>query len=360
MYSRSKCKTAMKYRDQRLDIAKGLLIIFVVLGHAIQYSSGEGYTASGLFFYNTVFKTIYAFHMPLFMLISGYLFYNSNKKEIKTLAVSKLKTIGLPMLTFILLCNIPRYFDLILQRNLDGFISLYSKTVAMEMFGKGITMWFLFSILLNTAIVAIITRLIKNKKAQYVTMSIVSVACLFIQSRVLSGVYTSMLPIFYIGYVIKENDIPLYSASNNRLIMIILTLLSIASVFWFDIDTYIYTTGYCIIGDYANQLYIDVKRFIIALIISYTFMQFVHLISSKVSTRMVTGCSKLGQMSLFIYGFNILFDAIYCKVLSDLEINFNFNYIIPILFTVCVIIIATCLYKLLERNKISAMMFLGK
>ena len=86
-------------RDTTLDIAKGLLIILVVLGHAIQYSFGTEYTQSREFFSNIVFKTIYSFHMPLFMLISGYLFHNSNKKDFKTLMVSKLIAIGIPMIS---------------------------------------------------------------------------------------------------------------------------------------------------------------------------------------------------------------------------------------------------------------------
>ena len=45
------------------------------------------------FFKDVIFKTIYSFHMPLFMLISGYLFYNSNQKEFRHLIISKLKII---------------------------------------------------------------------------------------------------------------------------------------------------------------------------------------------------------------------------------------------------------------------------
>ena len=96
----------MKERNTTLDLAKGILIIFVVLGHAIQYSGNGNWEDSQLFFDDIVFRAIYSFHMPLFMMISGYLFYSSNKKDFKPLMISKLRAIGIPLLVFTLLMNV--------------------------------------------------------------------------------------------------------------------------------------------------------------------------------------------------------------------------------------------------------------
>lgn len=49
-------------RDEFLDIAKGIAIILVVIGHALQ---------SGDFDEKMGFKVIYSFHMPLFVFLSG-------------------------------------------------------------------------------------------------------------------------------------------------------------------------------------------------------------------------------------------------------------------------------------------------
>ncbi|ANL06575.1 acyltransferase 3 family protein (plasmid) [Rhizobium phaseoli] len=56
-------------RDLALDFAKGILIVLVIFGHLIQYIFYEG---DG-FWDSACFKSIYMFHMPLFMAISGYL-----------------------------------------------------------------------------------------------------------------------------------------------------------------------------------------------------------------------------------------------------------------------------------------------
>ena len=63
-----------KKRDISFDIAKGIAIFLVVWGHVLQ----QGIPAAVEEHY--IFKTIYAFHMPLFAVISGYFFYFSAKK----------------------------------------------------------------------------------------------------------------------------------------------------------------------------------------------------------------------------------------------------------------------------------------
>lgn len=54
-------------RDVRIDSIKGLLILLVVIGHQI-----EPFTGGSTIIY-AVYMCIYSFHMPLFVMISGYL-----------------------------------------------------------------------------------------------------------------------------------------------------------------------------------------------------------------------------------------------------------------------------------------------
>ncbi|ENB9992272.1 acyltransferase family protein, partial [Escherichia coli] len=67
-------------REQRnllVDCIKGGAIFLVVLGHCIQFMGPSSYN----FFDNFIFKSIYSFHMPLFMAVSGYLFSVTIKKR---------------------------------------------------------------------------------------------------------------------------------------------------------------------------------------------------------------------------------------------------------------------------------------
>lgn len=63
----------MKTRDAYYDNAKFFLIFFVVFGHFIQ-----SYITEDKFIY-TLYTTIYSFHMPAFILISGYFSKGFNK-----------------------------------------------------------------------------------------------------------------------------------------------------------------------------------------------------------------------------------------------------------------------------------------
>ena len=72
-----------KQRDAFWDVVKGVTILIVIFGHQLQNSSGAAGDVSNVFMDDVLFKSIYSFHMPLFMLISGYFFYYTAKKNIK-------------------------------------------------------------------------------------------------------------------------------------------------------------------------------------------------------------------------------------------------------------------------------------
>lgn len=55
-------------RNEKLDNLKGIAIFLVVWGHSLQYLNNGEFD----FFENSLFQVIYSFHMPLFMVISGF------------------------------------------------------------------------------------------------------------------------------------------------------------------------------------------------------------------------------------------------------------------------------------------------
>lgn len=86
-------------RNIKIDLFKGVAISLVLIGHSIQ---GACTIENSDCFENIFFKTIYSFHVPLFMLISGYLFYYSHKKAKSTLPILKKRILSFlpPILTF--------------------------------------------------------------------------------------------------------------------------------------------------------------------------------------------------------------------------------------------------------------------
>lgn len=73
-------------KNVTIDIMKGIGIMAVIAGH----TNPDIITG----------KFILSFHMPLFMAISGYLFYFSINKHTLTIITEKLRGLILPLITW--------------------------------------------------------------------------------------------------------------------------------------------------------------------------------------------------------------------------------------------------------------------
>lgn len=91
----------MKQRDYYFDNAKFILIFFVVFGHFLRSYIGENETVY------TLYKVIYTFHMPAFILVSGYFAKGFHKKGYLPKIAKKLI---LPYIIFQLIYSIFYYF----------------------------------------------------------------------------------------------------------------------------------------------------------------------------------------------------------------------------------------------------------
>lgn len=124
-----------KNRLLHIEILQAFAIICVFIGHAFHiYSSSGWYSHKATFdlMSNIIVKSIYAFHMPLFVFLSGYLFYR-NKDNI-TNALSYLKKrfnrLIKPFYLYGLLYLIPMIF-LIDPMN-KGILFYYEKFITLQ------------------------------------------------------------------------------------------------------------------------------------------------------------------------------------------------------------------------------------
>ena len=70
-------RSSVRLRSLYFDVIKGIAIFLVVLAHSIQCVSGRCFMGQELYFSEPVFKFIYGFHMPLFMVTSDNLFWGT-------------------------------------------------------------------------------------------------------------------------------------------------------------------------------------------------------------------------------------------------------------------------------------------
>lgn len=77
-------------REFYLDAVKAIAIILTVLGHCIQWIQGDAFADNKLELF------IYSFHMPLFMIISGYFFQSALRRNFKDLINRKFLQLLVP------------------------------------------------------------------------------------------------------------------------------------------------------------------------------------------------------------------------------------------------------------------------
>ena len=177
-------------RSLYLDIVKGFAIILVVYGHCIDYYSDE-YISGNLFYSDELHKIIYSFHMPLFMLVSGYLFYGS---VVRHSWRHNLKTRFSKLLLPVVLWN-TLYLAILNTVNL-----LNGKPVPWgeELLSYTSALWFLWAIFWCSLIVMAVSRCFHDNIAVYVALLCVM---LFIPGLYGINLYVYMYPYFIVGYL---------------------------------------------------------------------------------------------------------------------------------------------------------------
>ena len=146
-------KTGKKNRIEYLDIVKGIGIILVVLAHTRAPIS----------------KYIMQFHMPLFFMVSGYLY--SNKKDVKTFVISKVKSLYLPFLACNILGTVVRgLLGLTNIRNVKNYIAIIL-TLKKDGVFFGAT-WFLGALFVISIAYRVIDYLLCDYKDRYILMTV--------------------------------------------------------------------------------------------------------------------------------------------------------------------------------------------
>ncbi len=117
---------AIKQRDGRLDVLKGLAISLVVLGHILQ-GCYDGYDSL------MVFNVIWSLQIPLFMVVSGY-FASKKKAPVGQTILKKAKSYLIPFVSCFLIREL-----LILGNQYQ----LWARTKVL-MFALEESLWYLF------------------------------------------------------------------------------------------------------------------------------------------------------------------------------------------------------------------------
>lgn len=260
-------------RNKNIDILRGIAVITVLLGHAIQRGMIVGFQS------NLLFKIIYSFHMPLFIVLSGYTFYLSNSQFNIKFLIKKLKRLVIPLVVWSYIMFFIKNFWFV---GIKPFISFpdsileYTKILILH---PDYIFWFLFIIFVFQTLLCVINKLPK----QYFLPIILSIIAIFWKLPVeYMGIYWLRLyfPIFVVGYYIgkyKESFISNckyfiipsvliiclffknYLSGNNSILGTYTLSLSICLLLYFiisKINLNIFKTVFSYLGRYSLQIYL--------------------------------------------------------------------------------------------------------
>lgn len=191
-------------RDKRLDIMRGLMMVLVIIGHAIDLLYGKGIAieenVSG-----GVYKIIYMFHMPVMFFVSGYVeAFNKKKVSNKDILKKNIISLYIPYLFLTYLYLAERLIALyVFKIELEATVlSSIGEFIELAYIGRGLE-WFLMSLLIIKCIFEIGRKYI-NIKWLTVFFAIMFVLRCFFENKLLE--YLAWGIFYCIGYLVKVNE----------------------------------------------------------------------------------------------------------------------------------------------------------
>lgn len=346
-----------------IDFIRGIAVFCVLWGHSIQYFSQGKFN----FFQNSVFKFIYGFHMPLFMLICGYLFYKTCQKDnFKNNLKKLIKSTIYPSFIFgSIFFIISILFDNDLHQTIQGkqLIKLFYECIT--------SLWFLWSVFFCSLFVLLIVNIVKNSYLKYIffVLGFIIMSIIPEKIEIAKTMNLWMYPYFIGGYLFNEHkDRFKYNVINY------IGFFSIPLYFllikYFDSDFYIYTTGIAIISGGIRQIKIDIYRWIVGLLGSFSIIYISKKILEKDIHRnsIINFFIKLGEKSLQIYILQaFLLERIatflYNGLLTKIDLSWIvadmliYNFIITPLIAISFALIILLLNNVLNKSKLSKFLF---
>ena len=330
----------MHTRNNYLDFIKGIAIILVIIGHVVQYSLGVG------FFENPLFIFIYSFHMPLFMGISGYLFYYSEKRSIGYIVKKRFEQLIVPLLiwTFIV------YILILLKKpeaNLTESLLLYFRLLPREY-------WFLFILFISSLLLAFTNVYLKSWYYHLIIILLMLLIPDFSSMQLLKFMY----PIFLLGFMYNR-----HSSFINRYINYVImasVFLFIAGLYYWKTDYFIYTTGSQILykdGVHIEQIKNNGFRYIVGIAGSVVILYLAKIIFDKVKLNYST-IEKLGRETLGLYLVHLfLLELFFHKPLIIID---HYFYLQVFVNAVLLLLVSYLLVRLLDKSVFAKRFLLGK
>lgn len=324
------------------DALKLFAIFLVLWGHVIQHLLSSDYQDE------PVYRHIYSFHMPLFMMITGYFYAKTFRKGFAKSIVHKFRQLLLPAITWtVIFCFLQTF-----KMGLPSINSIVN--------GWIYNFWFLKSAFLCSVICYPICKL---HNYSYLSGGVIICASQFIYGdNHLQLAF--MIPCFITGVWLQFNDCKVIQATSNKALIIITGLIAVLGNFFLDSSLYRQMTEAFELSLWQSPTIILLRLFRLALGISGSlfiillFKGIFDRFKDSQKGRMITllGSETLGVYILQTY----IVEYFLARHLNLDSLNFIVcNFVIAPIISLIVLALSVMIIKGFKRNQYLAFALFG-
>ena len=316
-------------RKHYIDIARGVAIILVVMGHAVnEYSLNS----------EPLEKIIYSFHMPLFFIISGLVFRVKDGDTFPAFFKKRSKGLMLPYLLFAALITLANIAQSVILKAPSAFFDLLKTksgiihTLLLTNHGAFSNLWFLPSMLVAQALLFIVLKYVKNKYAAAALCFLPSIIVIFISPKISLPLCfeSAVVSVMYLYAGVLANKTEFVEKSKYAKLIIFAVIFALYSA--------IYLTKM-----YELRLsYYEVQFGSPLLFLATSFSGSMLVIELSYIIKHCKILEILGRYSLYIFGFHYIIQNALRIALDFLNINIG-DILTLIITTVLNLLISTAL-----------------
>lgn len=328
-------------RNLAFDYVKAFAIWLVVYGHCQQHLLMQNRLD------NVVYQFIYTFHMPLFMIISGYFSESSLKLNVLKFILKKFRTLIVPVVTYSLFLTL--FYALY---GSHGFVSI-GDTFLLFVGRCYAQLWFLKALFICNLLLYIC-------KFSGFRSSILCVTIL-ISQFIVDFHMSVMYPIFIIGFYLRKYNIVNELCQNTKMIYGGILVFLILSIPWCLIRDFM---------DYGGAIFLykellNIYRIVMGFSISFSLLLLVSKWFQEINAnsclfgRMI---SYIGACTLEIYILqSFILEVLlarFIKMPADFSLLTSSLIFVPISFLLIFICIAVG--KMIDSNQWLSFLCFGK
>lgn len=332
-----------RQRMQSMDVLKFVAIFFVLWGHA------EQYLLSGDYSDRMVYRHIYSFHMPLFMMISGFFFAMTVKPKVMENIIGKARQLLLPAVCWSVIFIV---IAIVFTRQNLSFDSIR--------YGMMQSLWFLKSAF-ACSMLGLVPFLFFRRRH-------FGAACVvtLLLSQLLAVIPVINLPFMYPAFLVGG----LIYIYHDRFQYSARWIIPVCCFVWIVCNVFLDGEAYRSMVPGLQQIPQSVGlkvawrlyKYVMGLCGAVAFMALFEVIFAKPkSGRMISVSAEWGKMTLGIYVIQawVLETALAHFVKFDGVPDSLFDFVISPLVALAVMAVCVCVIRLIRRNGFVSFLLLG-